>query len=65
MVNSLADLLETGGYLIADWPVSEAPRERRDWIDVTTWDYADRQKLAKAAGLELVANTTPSVWRKL
>jgi 2-polyprenyl-3-methyl-5-hydroxy-6-metoxy-1,4-benzoquinol methylase len=64
LVDSLSSLLEPGGYLIADWPVSEAPRERRDWIDVTTWDYADRQNVAKAAWLELVANTTPSVWRK-
>lgn len=65
LVTNLAGLLSPGGYLIADWPVSEAPRERRDWIDITTWDYAHRQKVAKAAGLELVANTTPSVWRKL
>lgn len=65
LVTNLADLLEPGGYLIADWPTSEAPRERRDWIDVTTWSYPHRQKVAKAAGLELVANTTPSVWRKL
>lgn len=65
LVNNLAGLLAPGGYLIADWPTSDGPRERRDWIDITTWDYAHRQKVAKAAGLELVANTTPSVWRKL
>lgn len=64
LVNSLVQVLKPGGHLVADWPVSDGPRERRDWIDVTTWDYAHRQKVAKAARLELVANTTPSVWRK-
>jgi 2-polyprenyl-3-methyl-5-hydroxy-6-metoxy-1,4-benzoquinol methylase len=65
LVTNLAGLLKPGGYLICDWPISEAPRERRDWIDVTTWDYAHRHTVATSAGLELIANTTPSVWRKL
>lgn len=65
MVKNLARVLAPSGYLIADWPISEAPRERRDWIDVTTWDYSHREQVATDAGLTLIANTTPSVWRKV
>jgi len=65
IVGTLAGVLKPGGYLIADWPVSEAPRERRDWIDVTYWQYSHREQVANDAGLALIANTTPSVWRKL
>lgn len=65
LVTNLAAILKPSGYLIADWPISEAPRERRDWIDVTTWDYTHREQVATDAGLTLIANTTPSVWRKV
>lgn len=65
IVKNLAGLLKPSGYLVADWPISEAPRERRDWIDVTTWDYTQREQVATDAGLTLIANTTPSVWRKI
>lgn len=65
LVRNLAGVLAPSGYLVADWPISEAPRERRDWIDVTTWDYTHREQVATDAGLTLIANTTPSVWRKI
>lgn len=68
MVENLTPLLITGGYLIADWPVGKH-HERRDWIDVTTWDYDLRHAVAEPAGLELVSegdptNNIPSVWVK-
>lgn len=67
MVKNLAAILKPGGYLIADWPVGEH-HERRDWIDVTTWDHRARGNIARAAGLELVTEgiptVRPSVWVK-
>lgn len=67
IVRNLAPLIKPNGYLIADWPVGEH-HERRDWIDVTTWDYNHRAKVAESAGLELltegVPTVSPSVWRK-
>jgi 2-polyprenyl-3-methyl-5-hydroxy-6-metoxy-1,4-benzoquinol methylase len=66
IVRNLAAVLRPGGHLIADWPVSDTPRERRDWIDVTTWDRRHRHRIAAAAGLEPVITPVvePSVWRK-
>lgn len=67
LVHALAYQLKPGGFLIADWPVGEH-HERRDWIDITTWDYNHRAKVAESAGLELltegVPTVRPSVWRK-
>lgn len=67
MVGNLAALLKPGGYLIADWPLG-GHHERRDWIDVTTWDFDHRQRVAESAGLELVSEgeprVRPSVWVK-
>lgn len=67
LVKNLASVIRPGGLFIADWPVGEH-HERRDWIDVTTWNYDKRQTVADAAGLELVTEgiptVRPSVWRK-
>lgn len=67
-VKKLAAMLGPGGFLICDWPVGPH-HERRDWIDVTTWDVHKRTKVAEAAGLELVSEgvptVRPSVWVKL
>lgn len=66
IVRNLSRALRPGGHLIADWPVSDTPRERRDWIDVTTWDRRHRHVIAAAAGLDPVITPVvePSVWRK-
>lgn len=68
MVRNLSAALKSGGYLIADWPTGPH-HERRDWIDVTTWDVNERARVADAAGLTLVsegnpARNIPSVWVK-
>jgi 2-polyprenyl-3-methyl-5-hydroxy-6-metoxy-1,4-benzoquinol methylase len=67
MVKNLAQFLKPGGFLVADWPIGPH-HERRDWIDVTTWEYGHRAKVAAAAGLELVSEgeprIRPSVWIK-
>ncbi len=66
IVTLLANVLRPGGHLIADWPISDHPRERARWVDVTTWDPRERLKVADAAGLELVEdNGGASVWRKM
>jgi SAM-dependent methyltransferase len=64
IVDNLARVLRPGGHLIADWPVDEHPRERRDWIDVTRWHPHHRLAVARAAGLEPVDTGDVSVWRK-
>lgn len=68
LVNKLASRLRTGGFLVCDWPTGDH-RERRDWIDVTTWEPTRRALVAASAGLELVSegdqpNQIPSVWVK-
>lgn len=63
LVLELAKVLKPGGVLIADWPTG--PRyERLSWTDVTTWEPAHRLAVADGAGLELVEDATPSVWRR-
>lgn len=64
LVTELAYLIKPGGVFIADWPIG-VHHERRDWIDVTTWEEPHRLAVGTAAGLELVDDGTPSVWRKL
>lgn len=64
VVKGLAGVLKKGGHLIIDWPTGE-PHVRRDWIDVTVWDQAHRDKVAAEAGLVPVRDTEqPTVWRK-
>lgn len=70
IVGALAGILRRGGVLIADWPIAadgEEPRERRGWIDVTTWGRRERHRVATIAGLEPVPTliAEPSVWRKV
>lgn len=68
LVTALANVLETGGHLIADWPAAAdgaAPHERRDWIDVTTWHPHHRALVAARASLDpVVEDAKPTVWRK-
>lgn len=64
IVTNLAKALKRGGHLIADWPIGGSG-ERRDWIDVTTWQSEHRLEVARRAGLDPVVSTEPSVWRKL
>lgn len=61
IVRTLSKCLKPGGVFIADWPLGPH-HERRDWIDVTTWELAERKKVADANGLELINDG--SVWRK-
>lgn len=63
LILALSKCLKPGGVLIADWPIG--PRyERQSWTDVTTWVPAHRLAVADGAGLELVEDATPSVWRR-
>lgn len=62
LVRALTKWLKPGGVFIADWPLGPH-HERRDWIDVTTWELGERQKVADANGLSLINDG--SVWRKL
>lgn len=54
LVGYFAQVVKPGGLLIADWPVSENPTERDDWIGVTTWDRKTRDEVAAKAGWEPV-----------
>lgn len=68
LVHNLKATIKPGGFLITDWPLGPH-HERRDWIDVTTWDAGKRAEVANTAGLELVTEgnpetRTPSVWVK-
>jgi SAM-dependent methyltransferase len=63
LVTQLASVLRPGGVLIADWPTAENPRERTDWVDVTTWHPHHRALVAARAGLEPVEGA--DVWRKM
>lgn len=63
LVRELSTVLKRGGHLVADWPTGPH-HERTDWIDVTTWTPEHRLSVATAAGLELVEDSTPSVWKK-
>jgi len=67
LVKAFASVLKKGGHLVADWPLADRarPHERRDWIDVTTWEPKQRLAVAEAAGLAPVGDETPSVWVKL
>jgi SAM-dependent methyltransferase len=65
LVAQFAQVVKPGGLLIADWPVSEAPSERSDWIGVTTWDRSIRDEVALRLGWEPVSvDSDPSVWRR-
>lgn len=61
LVRELSKLLKLGGVFIADWPLGPH-HERRDWIDVTTWELGERQKVANDNHLTLINDGT--VWRK-
>lgn len=67
LVKNLADCLKSGGFLICDWPLG-GHHERIDWIDVTTWDYDHRERVANDAHLKLISEGVPgerpSVWVK-
>lgn len=63
LVAHFAQVVKPGGLLIADWPVSEQPAERSDWIGVTTWDRSIRDEVALRLGWEPQdVDGDPSVW---
>lgn len=65
LVQRFAEVVKPGGLLIADWPTSEQPAERSDWIGVTTWDRSIRDEVSARAGWEpLNADGDPTVWRR-
>lgn len=65
LVAEFAKVVKPGGLLIADWPTSERPEERTDWIGVTTWDRSVRDEVADRLGWEPVnADGDPGVWRR-
>ncbi|UPZ27643.1 class I SAM-dependent methyltransferase [Streptomyces sp. LRE541] len=63
LIGALAKTVRKGGLLILDWPTSDRPHERTDWIDITTWS-ADRQTaVANELGLTRVETGLPwSTW---
>lgn len=66
IVAALVEKLKPGGLFIAHWPTSEEPRERRTWIQVTTWSEDRQDAVTAALGLERVPglDEVRSVWRK-
>lgn len=63
LVARFADVVKPGGLLLADWPISDQPAERSDWIGVTTWDRSIRDEVAARLGWEpLDVDSDPSVW---
>lgn len=63
IIHGLADTVRPGGTLILDWPTSDRPGERRDWIGVTTWSPAAQTALAHKLRLTRVDSALPwSVW---
>lgn len=65
IVGHLVNAVRPGGILVLDWPTSEAPVERKAWIEVTTWDEVKRERLAKDLGLERLDSELPwPVYRK-
>ncbi len=63
IVGDIANAVRPGGVLMLDWPVSEVPQERATWIEVTTWNPAERANLATELSLTPVAGPWPT-WRK-
>lgn len=63
LVEAFASILKPGGVLVADWPTGRR-HERRDWIDVTVWDEGERADAARTLGLEILADSGVSVWRR-
>lgn len=63
LVHALTAAIKPGGLFIADWPTG-VHHERIDWIDVTTWRTEHRLQVATDAGLVLVEDSKPSIWRK-
>lgn len=61
LVAALSACLKPGGVFIADWPLGPH-HERRDWIDVTTFELAHRERVAAENGLTLINDG--SVWSK-
>lgn len=64
IIAGLAKAVRKGGLLVLDWPTSDQPTERTDWIGVTTWSPEQQAALAETIGLTRVDATLPfSVWR--
>ncbi|MDQ0809829.1 2-polyprenyl-3-methyl-5-hydroxy-6-metoxy-1,4-benzoquinol methylase [Streptomyces sp. B3I7] len=64
LVAALSKTVRKGGLLVLDWPTSEQPHERVDWIDVTTWHPERQQTIANDLGLTRLASSLPwSVWK--
>lgn len=54
MVEGMAKAVKTGGFLVLDWPYADLTtraHERKRWNDVTVWDGAMQDGVAKRAGL--------------
>ena len=65
IVQRVADAVRPGGLLVLDWPVSDQPRERGGWIEVTTWAASQRSEAAAGCGLEPADIGLPwSTWRR-
>lgn len=60
----LREVLRPGGMLIAHWPTSAEPYERRTWIEVTYWTEEEQARVAEELGLRPVDTELPwSVWK--
>lgn len=63
IIRGLAAAVRKGGRLILDWPTSDQPHERTDWIDITTWSAEQQATLADELQLTRVDTALPwTVW---
>jgi SAM-dependent methyltransferase len=51
IIAGLRKAVRKGGLLLLDWPTSDTPEERANWIEVTTWKRAAQDRAAEKLGL--------------
>lgn len=54
IITNLMAAVKSGGLLVLDWPTSDNPQERHDWIGVTTWSKAEQYGQVVSLGLQRV-----------
>ena len=59
IIGKLRAATKLGGFLILDWPVSDAPAEAGSWIGVTTWAREKQADACAEIGLEPVDSDLP------
>lgn len=59
IIAGLRKAVRKGGLLILDWPTSDKPEERGNWIEVTTWQRFAQDQAVEKLGLERQAGHFP------